>query len=166
MLILSAMYSRISDISTGIAIRYLGGILELPTFWVERNYQLHRSVAERLFKRTGEILKDIGVDSSIEFDESMTEVSSDSDTEGIDLLVDAILAGVQVWMQQMLPSDLVLECWFDEFVKLIKLLRRCVSSLVRSLLQNNCLSIGLLVQGPKLLYRDAGMKLQPKDCGD
>ena len=107
----------------------------MPTFWVEKSSQLHRSVAEKLFKRTGYILKDIGVESSTEVDESITEVFSD--TEGIDMLADAILAGVQLWIQQKRRSDLVSECWFDELVKLIELLRRHVaSSLVQPMSSN------------------------------
>jgi hypothetical protein len=131
----SVLRSGVSEFSTNIAIRYLGGILELPTFWVEKSSQLHRSVAEKLFKRTGYILKDIGVESSTEVDESITEVFSD--TEGIDMLADAILAGVQLWIQQKRRSDLVSECWFDELVKLIELLRRHVaSSLVQPMSSN------------------------------
>jgi hypothetical protein len=135
LLILSFICSGVFEFLTGIAIRYLGGILELSTFWVEKNYQHHRSVAKGLFKRTGDILKDIGVDSSTEVNESMEEVFSD--TEGIDILTDAILAGVQIWRRQMVTSDVVSECWFDGFVKLIELLQMQVSSLVRLMLSDN-----------------------------
>jgi hypothetical protein len=116
-----------------IAIRYIGGILELPTFWNDSNYHLQRNVVKKLCGRTIQLIEDIDVDS---LDVQYTDKQMSS---AIDSLADAILVGVQYWLQRNLASNLS-EAWLRGLVELIQYLRRhvliflipcSISSLVR-----------------------------------
>lgn len=95
----------------------------MPTFWVTRNGNRHQLVVEHLFATTEYLLKAVGVESS-EDDDHLP-----SDTDGIDMLADAVVAGVLTWIQPGPISNLVSEYWYRPYVELIRLLRGHVSSL-------------------------------------
>lgn len=107
------------EFSSLLAIRYLQGILELPTFWLEEHYTYHEPVMKTLFQKTETTLKDIGVDSS-------TADSPFLDTESIDIFVDSILTGVQTWKRKIPQLDLPSQMWSDDCRNLVRLLKRHV----------------------------------------
>lgn len=112
-----------------VAIRYLCGILELPTFWQETYYEDHCPIADKLIKRTVKVLEDIGVSPhSIDVKYPIPE-----DTEGIDRLVCATLTGVQTWQRQMDNEKLQSGCWFSDFQKLLTVILWYVSFVSRFL---------------------------------
>lgn len=118
-------YSETSGFPRLIAVRYLGGILEMPTFWVydRERYPLHSVVAQKLIRGTMQLIEDLITASSdvIEIDQN-----AECDTEGIDLLAESTLVGVEGWIRKKVTDNVQSECWFDNFMKLIKLLQRHV----------------------------------------
>ena len=115
-------YSANLHLSRLIAIRYIGGILELPAFWAKEYYQLQRYVVEKLCSRTVSLIEDIDIDAPAV--DGYTRISWD--TEGIDILAAAILSGVQGWIQRQLAADLKAEPWFCGLLELTEQLRRQV----------------------------------------
>jgi hypothetical protein len=49
--------------------------------------------------------------------------TAEADTEGVDLLAESILVGIQDWMQRKVVDNAKSECWSDNLRNLIKLLR-------------------------------------------
>jgi hypothetical protein len=117
-----------SDFSPLIAIRYLGGILEIHSFWIQTG-PIHEAIINKIIAKTALFLKDIGVDSADD------EAMGPSDVEGIDNLCNALLQGVQRWMVGRDGPDLAGEFWYNGFVQLIQLLRQyvaCIALLCRT----------------------------------
>ncbi|KAF7333007.1 High osmolarity signaling protein SHO1 [Mycena venus] len=106
-----------SNFSPFIAIRYLGGILELPSFWLQRG-TIYEATINKIAAKTVLFLKDIGVDSSEE------EAMWPMDVEGIDTLCTALLKGVKGWMVGCENADIANEFWYDGFLQVILLLRQ------------------------------------------
>ncbi|KAJ7926155.1 caspase domain-containing protein [Mycena leptocephala] len=106
-----------SPFSSLISVRYLGGILELPSFWSQAGTMLE-SVVQKILLRTTVILRDLGVDSREEIE------TLSSDTEGIDILCAAVLAGVEGWLVGRQADELRAEYWYQEFRQVITLLRQ------------------------------------------
>jgi hypothetical protein len=94
----------------------LGGILELSPFWVYERYPLHSTIVDKVIHTTIQLIEDLITDCA------QIDKGAVVDAEGIDLLVEAILVGVQRWMQREVVRDAKSEHWFDNFVKLIQLL--------------------------------------------
>lgn len=117
-------YSGITGMSGVISIRYLGGILCLDTFWLKIHYEDHQSVAKKMFNRIGALLADIGL--STDHTDARNVNLVVVDTEGIDMLVQSTLVGMQLWRQQLNDQQLLLAEWFSYFQNLILLLLRCV----------------------------------------
>ncbi|KAF8525511.1 hypothetical protein BU17DRAFT_83721 [Hysterangium stoloniferum] len=82
-----------------IAIRYLGGILQLPPFWLEERNKL--TPAEKLLAGAAGLVKNLGLDLSHPC--TRRELLC-QDTEGIDFLVDAVLTGMDDWAGQLKHS--------------------------------------------------------------
>jgi hypothetical protein len=106
--------------SKPIAVRYIGGILELPTFWVGINYKYQGAVVKNLCKRVHCLIQDIDIDSLDGLD---VNKKISLDTEGIDMLADAILAGTHGWIRRPFAGDLVAESWLHPLIELIRQLR-------------------------------------------
>ncbi|KAG8830135.1 hypothetical protein FRC17_005357 [Serendipita sp. 399] len=101
-----------------VAMRYLGGILRLPSFWREENRNNHhQEFARKLFKRIRRFLEDVGFgrEGPLGFTEHV------SDIEGIDVVTLSALEGVNMWSQNCI-GELNSECWVEEFRKAIDLL--------------------------------------------
>jgi len=59
-----ALYIQVRDrFSKLIAVRYIGGIRELPTFWAENNYKYHGAVVKKLCERVYRLIQDVDIDS-------------------------------------------------------------------------------------------------------
>jgi hypothetical protein len=106
-----------------VAVRYIGGILELPTFWMDENYELQRLVVEKLCEETI-FLIDVG---ALEIG-NVGQLPS-SDPEGIDILAEAILVGCKSWIRRKLAAALDSEKWLHQLLLLIRALRGYVFSL-------------------------------------
>ena len=104
------------------AIRYLGGILELPTFWSKEQYPFQRFAATRLFSRTVELIEDLDMES-----ESPELEIDAADVEGPDILSTSILVGTNTWISRLDPVSVpvVNECWFQAFVSFLSRCHRC-----------------------------------------
>ena len=122
----SSVFSRF------IAIRYLGGILELPSFW-RQSGTLYRAVVQRLLCRAIVLLKDLGVDSP-----AINGFTGDLsvDVEGVDIFCDALLSGIQTWLPSISSSTITSELWYPSLQHVLQLLRQyghsvllCVSAL-------------------------------------
>ncbi|KAJ7124425.1 hypothetical protein C8R44DRAFT_783467 [Mycena epipterygia] len=107
-----------SDFSKFLAIRYLGGILELSSFWLQTG-PLHEAVLGKIFAKSALFLRDIGVDSLED-----GGATRPSDVEGIDQLCKALLRGMQnYWMVGTDSTGLKNKCWFESLIQVIYLLR-------------------------------------------
>jgi hypothetical protein len=108
-------YSSVYEIPALIAVRYLAGVLQLPTFWDERN-TYHQHTTQKLFQRMGRALEDIGIGCNEHLDLRTEKIT---DLEGIDALTCAALegAGMMGFTQQVARP-----CWYGEFQKVIELL--------------------------------------------
>ncbi|KAJ7926166.1 hypothetical protein B0H13DRAFT_2265946 [Mycena leptocephala] len=100
--------SGASPFSSLISVRYLGGILELPSFWSQTG-TMFESVVQKILLRTTVILRDLGVDSREEIE------TLSFDTEAIDILCAAVLAGIEGWLVGRQADDVSAEYWYQEF---------------------------------------------------
>ncbi|KAJ7459356.1 G-protein alpha subunit-domain-containing protein [Mycena latifolia] len=119
-LLVSSDCEGTSSFSGHIAIRYLGGILELPSFWGQTG-TLFRSVVQKLLARAELLLKDLGVDSP-GADDSTTRVQSD--IEGIDIFCEVLLAGIQTWLPDQSSRATIDEGWYPSLRHVLDLLRQ------------------------------------------
>lgn len=103
-----------------LAIRYLGGIMDISTFWAKDQYKLQGFAAKRLFTSTADLVEDTGYD-SLQAERSSRTISQD--IEGIDLLANSILTGVHGWLCQKVICDVRSECWSSSFLRLVNLLK-------------------------------------------
>ncbi|KAG8831097.1 hypothetical protein FRC17_003662, partial [Serendipita sp. 399] len=117
------------EISGLVSMRYIGGILRLPTFWHEDNRNLHQHFTRTLFQRIRRFLEDVGF--GREGPLGCTE--NVSDIEGIDIMAHAALEGVNRWSHNP-TADAESECWLGEFRKVIELL---LTSEAKKLLRNS-----------------------------
>ena len=102
--------------------RYLSGILEMPTFWEDAQYKDQCFAVEKLCMRMVELIKDTGLTSD-DLENEPGQLAS-MDLDGIDLLADSILAGVETWMKKKEADELRAGCWVEKFSTLIILLGR------------------------------------------
>ncbi|KAF7360035.1 putative TUP1-general transcription repressor [Mycena venus] len=110
-----------SQSSSALGIRYLGGILDLPMFWLDMG-SVHSLVARRLCQATNQILRDIGVDLLTLGPRENSEIPFDYD--GVDSLATLILKGLSSWFTQLDQEDWTLQSWYPSFTELLHLLRR------------------------------------------
>ncbi|KAJ7104904.1 hypothetical protein C8R44DRAFT_807253 [Mycena epipterygia] len=109
-----------STFSRFIAVRYLGGILDLPSFWLQSGMML-RAVVQKILVRATTLLKDLGVD-SVRSDDSMLSVPSD--IEGVDILCEVLLVRIQSWLPDRLSSEITCEAWYPSLYHVVQLLRQ------------------------------------------
>ncbi|KAJ6542529.1 hypothetical protein DFH09DRAFT_1322381 [Mycena vulgaris] len=108
-----------SKFSSHVAIRYLGGILGLASFWVQGGF-IYEAVVKKILGGTQVILRDLGLD-SLETDEPP---ATESDPEGIDILGQSLLCGIQSWMLGAPLATFTSEFWYPGFRTILQLLRR------------------------------------------
>lgn len=112
------------DIPRLVAIRYLGTILALETFWENERYDRHFRFAIGMFKTFASVLEDIGLAPGVGYD-MMDRVAYDD--ESVDCLIEVTVAGVHRWMEggafELPMSDTSLP-WYRQFMKLVLLIRR------------------------------------------
>ncbi|KAF7318782.1 Catabolite degradation [Mycena chlorophos] len=126
-LIVSSGCEGTSKYSASLAIRYLGGIVACLSFWLQDGPVFDTTVAKLLAAADG-FLKDLGVDSNVAAEEASPV---DSDVEGIDLLCEAIVAGVMWRASHRAPNRIVSSQhdWMNAFTKFVTLLRHpCAES--------------------------------------
>ncbi|KAJ7495241.1 hypothetical protein FB451DRAFT_1213670 [Mycena latifolia] len=88
-LLIASECSDVHSFTGALALRHLGGILELPTFWLESG-PIHNAILMKILLRLELVLRDLGLDAlEIEMASNLT-----SDIEGVDLLTAAILTGI------------------------------------------------------------------------
>ncbi|KAJ7115337.1 hypothetical protein C8R44DRAFT_739924 [Mycena epipterygia] len=100
--------------------QYLGGILELPSFWIQTG-SIYEAVIKKLFSTLAVLLKDIGVDS---MDVSDSVYTMKSDPEGLDILSEAVLAGLKGWTLGKPPAGYTSHFWYSEAWQVLQLLRQ------------------------------------------
>ena len=98
-----------------LAIRYLGGVLELPTFWVQQPDRNTQTVAKKLFDRVRQLVEDADVERPSVTNDNLQEIRAD--VEGTDILASALLNGSEDWHRKQF-SSLLTEC-FERFVELL-----------------------------------------------
>jgi hypothetical protein len=81
-----------------IAIRYLGGILDSPSFWIQRCHPTYHNVTKKLFERGRQLVEDVDVECWVTTNVALGEIHRD--VQGIDLFTSALLNGVRIWYQQ------------------------------------------------------------------
>ena len=94
----------------------------MPTFWEDAQYKYQCFAIEKLCTRTVELIKDTGLTSD-DLENEPGQLAS-MDLDGIDLLADSILAGVETWMKKKEVDELRAGCWVEKFSTLIILLGR------------------------------------------
>ncbi|KAJ7118146.1 hypothetical protein C8R44DRAFT_738098 [Mycena epipterygia] len=109
-----------STFSRLIAIRYLGGILDLPSFWLQSG-MMYRAVVQKLLERATLLLQDLHLDSerSDEFTPAVT-----SDIEGVDILCEILLVRMQTWLPDGTSSALTGEAWYPNLCHVLQPLRQ------------------------------------------
>jgi hypothetical protein len=112
-------YNLVSDkFEPRIAIRYLGGILELPTFWSQDPHDNQRTVARKLFFRLKQLIADQDVEYMLEPSESLGEIRADM--QGVDIIATAFLDGVRNWQEQ--TKKQFLDTLMDDLRRVIEIL--------------------------------------------
>jgi hypothetical protein len=79
---------------------------------------MFESVVPKILLKIIVILRDLGVDSHEEIE------TLSFDTEGIDILCAAVLAGVEGWLVGRQADELTAEYWYQEFRQVVTLLRQ------------------------------------------
>lgn len=110
-----------------MAIRYLGGLLELSTFWSNDQYPVQRYAATRLFSRTIELIEDLGMENESPGLETDNHGVT-SDLEGLDILCTSILVGTETWISRLGTSMVAEEYWCEPFVQFLLQFNRCGES--------------------------------------
>ncbi|KAF7365769.1 CAMK/CAMK-unique protein kinase [Mycena venus] len=100
-----------STFSSFLCIRYLGGILDLPGFWLEMGNKVHSDVVRKLCGKMVWVLKDIGVD--IHSPELVFPCDSETpfDYGGLDFLANAILVGISGFRKNLDPKNWLVQPW-------------------------------------------------------
>ncbi|KAJ7115338.1 hypothetical protein C8R44DRAFT_880646 [Mycena epipterygia] len=119
-LLVAADSQGCSPFSTFIAIRYLGGILELPSFWFQTG-SIYEAVIRKLFSTLAVLLKDMGVDS---MDVSDSTDTMRSDPEGLDILSEAVLVGLHGWTFGKPSVGYTSQYWYWGAWQVLQLLRQ------------------------------------------
>ncbi|KAJ7882584.1 hypothetical protein B0H14DRAFT_1466384 [Mycena olivaceomarginata] len=112
--------SGASKYSSAACIRYLGGVLDLPGFWVDMG-GVRSDVTNRLCRALIRILKDIGVD-----DLTLGPTNESGlpfDDEGVDFLATRILTGISSWFGKLDQKDWSMQLWHESFRDFLWLLR-------------------------------------------
>ena len=107
-----------------LAIRYLGGILELPSFRDWNTHQLdanHGATLHKLFELVGQLIQDIEVESP-PTDDALKDVRAD--LEGVDILAAALVTAAEHWKQH--PNSGFTEMLCKNFGQLVELLLQYV----------------------------------------
>src|SRR5258708_21084611 len=90
------LFSGVSGFPRLITVRYLAGILKLPTYWLG-NYHVQRDTMDKLCKQALRLIEDINSDSVSVNDLAKLALL---DPDGVDALAEAILVGGKKWIQQ------------------------------------------------------------------
>ena len=103
----------------------------MPTFWEDPRYEIQCVAVKNLSRRAAELIQDTGIGSDDV--ENVPDQLASTDLDGIDLLADAILFGVESWIirKRRLGDELRTHCWVDSFLGLIILLGRWTLLLYR-----------------------------------
>ncbi|KAF7335480.1 hypothetical protein MVEN_02201500 [Mycena venus] len=112
--------SGASKYSNALCIRYLGGILDLPSFWLDMG-SIHAHVAKKLCCEMVRVLTDMGVD--IPTLGPLDESESAVDYDGVDFLAARILNGFSSWFSKMDQEDWIMQPWYESFTGFVDLLR-------------------------------------------
>ncbi|PVF96972.1 hypothetical protein CPB86DRAFT_786456 [Serendipita vermifera] len=99
-----------------VTIRYLGGILQLETFWKREHYEDHQDTTVLLLRKLLKCVKETGIEYRGE--------ELFCDREGIDLLVNATIQGIQIWLEPMSSIEITIPRWFGNLQELVALLSR------------------------------------------
>ena len=99
----------------------------MTTFWEDSRYKTQCIAVKKLCMRVVELIEDTGLGSDDV--EIIPDQLASIDLDGIDLLADAILFGVESWIIRKGGDELRTECWVETFLGLISLLRRWTFSL-------------------------------------
>ncbi|KAJ7111633.1 Rho GTPase activation protein [Mycena crocata] len=106
--------------SQSIAVRYLAGILALPSFWLQRG-TTYRAVGQKLLDRATLLLKDLGVDlPGLRPDIDVVPF----DVDGVDLLCETLLTGMQFWIPETASPAVTRESWYPSIRTVLQLLRQ------------------------------------------
>ena len=92
------------------------------TFWKDGQRTAQCVAVKRLCTGVVELIEDTGITSDNL--ENIPGQLASMDLDGIDLLADSILAGVEGWIKTKGTDELRTECWFETFLRLITLLGR------------------------------------------
>ncbi|KAJ6572088.1 hypothetical protein B0H19DRAFT_1231662 [Mycena capillaripes] len=120
LLLVAADCPGTSNFSSRISIRYLGGILELSSFWVQTG-SFYESVVRKILVKTKTLLEDLGLDSP---DIDPTIAIAEADTEGIDILCQALVLGVRSWILEKPVAELMSQYWYQGVWRVLQLLRQ------------------------------------------
>ncbi|KAJ7663138.1 hypothetical protein DFH06DRAFT_344938 [Mycena polygramma] len=118
-----------------LSVRYLGGILDLPGFWLDMG-TVHFDVAKKLCVTVLCKLQDIGAD--ILASGSLVELEPTCDYDAIDFLALTLLTGLSSWFTRIDQEVWAQQPWYAGFRKILCVLR----GLVRSY-QENSLTVKL-----------------------
>jgi hypothetical protein len=113
------MYSTIYETPSALAIRYLGAILELPSFWQLPTPAPNQHIVQKLLRRAIILIQDLGIEHEDTSDPALEDFL---DNEGIDYLIHATLKGVEEWMQKNGSRYLVDQLWWADLLEVLKLL--------------------------------------------
>ncbi|KAJ7934680.1 hypothetical protein B0H13DRAFT_2305464 [Mycena leptocephala] len=104
-----------------LCVRYLGGILSLSGFWLDKG-NVHADVARKLCCGLARILKDMGAESLL-LGPNIDDPEAPFDYDGVDSLATTVLAGISGWFTQLEREDWTLQPWYDSFTACLRLLR-------------------------------------------
>ncbi|KAJ7635371.1 hypothetical protein FB45DRAFT_865890 [Roridomyces roridus] len=105
-----------------VECRYLGGILELRSFWVQTgpSYEI---LTDKIFVKVKMVLEDRGLDCP-DTEEDATGIVVSADSDGIDILCEALLNGLHTWISHKSLVGIVSEHWYQGARQVLQLLRQ------------------------------------------
>ncbi|KAF7300938.1 hypothetical protein MIND_00656700 [Mycena indigotica] len=102
-----------------LPLRYIGGILELPSFWLQSG-QLFDTVLRKIAHAMSQILRDLDVEQA---SDNTTELVF-ADLDGLDIVLSAFLSGIHGFIIRCnILGILQDQEWFQDTFQLVSLLR-------------------------------------------
>ena len=111
-------YLGSDEFESWVAIRYLGGLPQPPSFWVQQSHDNHQAVVKKVVERVNQLIEDLDLKHVTQSDEN----PPCADVLGIDTIASALLKGAKLLVHEE-PSVLS-RPWLEPFRRLVGFLRQ------------------------------------------
>ena len=130
------------ELESRVAIRYLGGILQLPSFWVQSSHDNHQAVVRKAVERTNQLIEDL----DLQYVTRASEITHRADVQGIDTIASALLKGAKLLDQK--EKSILSRPLLEPFRRLVGFLRQSVHYPALKLESSSLIMVYFKVRSP------------------